>query len=534
VSANPRRWAVAALLAATLVIAAPAPAQAFNLAKPICSAGGLISGVVGKVCTVASRAPKLLGATKKLLGGHLGQALSSLTSSGAKAFGAAAAFAAATSWVLGGARAVLRETAAVISSTTRPELRSTWFSKSYWRMAAIAALLTLPFLFAAAIQALVRSDLSLLARSALGYLPLGVLAVCVAAPITQLLLSASDEMSRLVSSASGYSTASVSHLGALTIGVSALTGQAFPVFFVGLLAVAATFTLWIELLIRAAAVYVIVLMLPLFFAAMVWPARRIWVIRALEVLLALIMSKFAIVAVLSLGGAALGHTTVPSVVQMLAGTTLVMLAAFSPWALLRLLPLHELASGLEGLRHAPGQRALVADAGGQAGAMWVESLPDQLPDVVPAHDHAAEEPDGARAAREGLAPQPQPAVAGERSGAGPGGPAVADARDDIPDRMMADAVDQAPPSAEGFPVGAGSQGGAGSVAPGPGSGAEPGGAPAERLPGMPPRWQQADGDWHSVLGPEGVEGATEASGEAHPAEDPDPLPPEQDPEDGIL
>ena len=47
-------------------------------------------------------------------------------------------------------------------------------------------------------------------------------------------------------------------------------------------------------------------MLPLAFAALVWPARRIWAIRAVEVLVALILSKFVIVAVLSLGGAALG------------------------------------------------------------------------------------------------------------------------------------------------------------------------------------------------------------------------------------
>ena len=38
---------------------------------------------------------------------------------------------------------------------------------------------------------------------------------------------------------------------------------------------------------------------------------------------------------------------------MLAGATLVLLAAFSPWALLRLLPLHELTSGLDGLRSRP-------------------------------------------------------------------------------------------------------------------------------------------------------------------------------------
>ena len=58
---------------------------------------------------------------------------------------------------------------------------------------------------------------------------------------------------------------------------------------------------------REAAVYVIVLMLPLAFAALVWPARRVWAVRAVELLVALILSKFAIVAVLALGGAALGQ-----------------------------------------------------------------------------------------------------------------------------------------------------------------------------------------------------------------------------------
>src|SRR5207253_8787361 len=131
-------------------------------------------------------------------------------------------------------------------------------------------------------------------------------------------------------------------------GLTAITVSPFLVFLIGLFPIGASFALWIELLVREAAVYVIVLMLPLFFAAMVWPARRIWAIRAVELLVALILSKFAIVAVLALGGAAIGHTVVPSVTQMLAGATLVLLAAFSPWALLRLLPLHELAAGVAG------------------------------------------------------------------------------------------------------------------------------------------------------------------------------------------
>ncbi len=336
--------------------AAPPPADALNVAKPICTLAGLVSGVAGKVCSAASHAGNALKAGKKLLGGHVGGALKALTGAGtaAKALTAGAVLASLVVWVAGGARLLLDATAKVISTTTRPQLQSTWFSSTYWRMAAISALLTLPFLFAAAIQAVLRSDMTLLARSTLGYLPLGMLAVSIAAPVTTLLLAGSDELSAIVSQAAGGAGgAFLTRVGALSAGLGALSGSTFVLMFVAVLTVGATVALWIELLIRAAAVYVVVLMLPLFFAALVWPARRVWAIRAVELLVALILSKFAIVAVLSLGGAALGHTTVPSAAQMLEGATLVLLAAFSPWALLRLLPLHELTSGLDGLRSRP-------------------------------------------------------------------------------------------------------------------------------------------------------------------------------------
>ncbi|HEY2259450.1 MAG TPA: hypothetical protein VGH45_07040 [Solirubrobacteraceae bacterium] len=343
-------------MAAVLVCgAAPQPARA----NPICSVAGLINGVAGKICTAAGKGKTILAAGKKLLGGHLGGALKTLTGSTAgKAVTVTAALAGVVAWVYAGARFALRETASVISTTTKPHLGSTWFSSFYWRMAGVSALLTLPFLFAAAIQALVRSDLAMLMRSVFGYLPLGMIGVGIAAPLTTLLLAGSDELSHIVSGAAG--NADGEFLTKVSVGAGALslvTHSPFIAFFVGMLAAAATILLWCELLIRSAAVYVIVLMLPLFFAALVWPARRVWAIRAIELLVALILSKFAIVAVLALGGAAIGHDA-NSITEMLAGATLVLLAAFSPWALLRLLPLHELAAGAAGGLRGQTQGAL--------------------------------------------------------------------------------------------------------------------------------------------------------------------------------
>jgi hypothetical protein len=192
----------AAVLLSTAVLglawAAP-PAAALN----VCGALSWASGLAGKACNVVRHPDRLINGAKQLVTGHLGGAAKAVFGGGGGAVGsrltAAAGLAAIGAWVIGGASFALHETAKVLSTTTTPQLRSTWFSAAYWRMAGIAALLTLPFLFAAAVQALLRSDLALLVRATLGYLPLAMLAVSVAAPIAMLLLVASDQLSAIVS-----------------------------------------------------------------------------------------------------------------------------------------------------------------------------------------------------------------------------------------------------------------------------------------------------------------------------------------------
>ncbi|MGZ4246341.1 MAG: hypothetical protein ACXVSE_18785 [Solirubrobacteraceae bacterium] len=380
-----------ALVAATITLAlcavAPPPPAAADVGGTLCSLAGWLSGVAGKVCGVAQHAGGVIDAGKKLAGGHIGGAIGALTGGGAtKTLARAAGLAAVATAVVAGAQYALEETGKLSSSAAAPNLRAPWFSASYWRVAAVSILLTLPFLFAAAIQAMLRSDISLLARSAFGYLPLGLLAVGIAAPLTALLLAGSDEMSAIMSSASGQGATAILGRSSLVGLVAGGTGSLFVAFFVALFTVAAAVTLWLELLIREAAVYVIVLMLPLFFAAMVWPARRIWAARAVELLVALILSKFAIVAVLGLGGAALGHTLIPGIGSFLAGTTLVLLAAFSPWAMLRLLPLHELAgAAVGGLRpHGAHQMGAADNRAREATDATEDAAPEDVARTLPA------------------------------------------------------------------------------------------------------------------------------------------------------
>jgi hypothetical protein len=379
--------AIALSIAAVAQFVRPAPAAAFTPGNALCSAVGLVSGAIGKACTIVQRAGRVFSAGKKLVNGHLGGAIDALTGGSPQRAVAVAGLAAIAASVVGGASYALRATASIVSATTRPDLISMWFSASYWRMAEIAMMLTLPFLCAAVIQAILRADLGLLARTAFGSLPLAGIAIGVAVPATVLLLRASDEMAGLVAAQPGGGASLLRGAGIAT-GLSLLLGHsAFLAFLLGLLAAAMTLALWLELAVRQAAVTVIVLMLPLFFAAIVWPARRVWAVRAVELLVSLILSKFAIVAVLALGGSALGHAFPVGAAAAITGITLVMLAAFSPWALMRLLPLHELGgAAAAGLRLSGGTPMAGIGSRSEAMAELAEGHSDEEDRSDPAGD----------------------------------------------------------------------------------------------------------------------------------------------------
>jgi hypothetical protein len=270
---------------------------------------------------------------------------------------------------------------------------------------------------------------------------------------------------------------------------------------------------------RAAAVYVIVLMLPLAFAAFVWPARRVWAIRAVELLVALILSKFVIVAVLSLGGAALSQSAMHSFTGMLAGFVLLVLGAFAPWALLRLLPLAEIASGAAGSLQRDARASLGAGQRSEAwageGDRWASRTAEMRREAE--SEGAAVRGDAARSQVERLdAPKEHP------------GPPAPQADHQVPVPAASELHD---PAAEA------TQPSAPSPSPAESSTAEPIAAGA-------PGWRPEDiAGKVLTLGPEhpsprfmAPDGATEPQAPDGPrtGERPDPSPPPQAPEDGYL
>ncbi len=263
-------------------------------------------------------------------------------------------------WVASGAEWLLGQIGDVLSSTTTVDVGATWFRTHYGQMTALAGVVILPMLLASTLQAVVRQNPGQLIRTFLLQLPLALLLAVVAIQIVIMSLSATDAMSAAV--AGGTNADVTSLLTGVTSGLVAAAADptiaSFVLLLISLLIAVAAFVLWLELLIRAAAVYVAVLFLPLALATLVWPAVSHWCRRLVETLAALILSKFVIVATLSLAAGAVSSGTAGSgshgsgFSSVLAGGALLVMATFVPFAILRMIPAVEAGAvaHLDGLR----------------------------------------------------------------------------------------------------------------------------------------------------------------------------------------
>lgn len=310
-----------------------------------------------------------------------------------------------TAWVADGAQWLLGKVVSFIDQSTTPDLGADWFTQRYEFMIGLAALVLLPMLLIAAIRAVMNQDISQLLRSFFLYLPMAILGTFVAVFLTQTLLAVTDSMSEAVAKGMAGDVSQIfdsvgKGLGTKTGGV-APAAPSFAIFFGALFLILGAFFVWLELLVRSAAVTASVFFLPLILASLVWPATSRWTRRLVETLVALILSKFVIVAVISLATAALSDPGGGGFGSVMGAAALMLMAAFSPMALLKLMPLAEGAamSHLEGVGRKPIQTMRTRGSANQAASIMRSKL-------------------GSRA------PSSQLAIAGA-SGAGPAGDAVA-------------------------------------------------------------------------------------------------------------
>ncbi len=337
--------------------------------------------------------------------------------------GLTAVFAAAGQWVASGAVWLLGQVGGAMSASTTIDLSSGWFRAHQSVMVAISAALVLPMVLCAALQALYRQSASMLIRTFLVQLPLALLLTGVAVELVQMALAITDALSAEVLTSAGVdSTHILAPVSAFLVGTGTVENQvpAFVVFVGGLLVALAALGLWLELVVRAAAVSVAVLFLPLALAAMVWPAVSHWCRRLTDTLVALILSKLVIATVLSLaigalaGGLGVGATGGDGggFAAVVTGIALLVIATLSPFTLLRLIPALEAGA----VSHLESRRNRVSSIG--SAPLNAGRFVDDIAQIVKRSDSA-----GGSAAT---------ALAGGAAAAAGGGPAVGSTSASLP------------------------------------------------------------------------------------------------------
>ncbi|MDQ3876985.1 MAG: AAA family ATPase, partial [Actinomycetota bacterium] len=247
-----------------------------------------------------------------------------------------------TSWVSNGAQWLLSRVVSFLDQSTSPTLGASWFADRYHFMVGLAALVLLPLLLIATIRAIVNQDSGQLVRSYFVHLPVAILTTFVAVFFTRSFLSLTDAMSSTVAHGIAGNVSQIFDEVKRGLGGAATTGApSFAIFFGALFIIIGSFFVWLELLVRSAAVTVSVFFLPLVLTGLVWPATARWTRRLVETLVALILSKFVIVAVISLATAALADPGCGGFGAVMGGAALMLMAAFSPMALLKLMPIAE-------------------------------------------------------------------------------------------------------------------------------------------------------------------------------------------------
>lgn len=283
-----------------------------------------------------------------------------VTGAGASVAGAAAkaVFSELSSWVATGATALVQQVLDQIvpGKGTAPIKPASWMSVMSGEehfMLILMEFVIVPMLLVATVGAIARADLARLGRTWLVALPVAIVSALAGATVTHEAMTLVDALSTGVLKLIDVRQTVYSSIKAIIVLNSLPGGGQVAVLFVAVLAILACLLLWIELMIRNAAIYIALLFMPVALAGLVWPSTTRMAKRMVEMLVALVLSKFVIAAVLTLGANLL--TTASGLNAGLTGAAVLLLAGFAPFTLLRMVPIIEAQAigHMEGLSHRP-------------------------------------------------------------------------------------------------------------------------------------------------------------------------------------
>jgi type IV secretion system protein TrbL len=300
-------------------------------------------------------------------------------------------FSSADHWVAKGATWMLGAAWKMLAETTSPAISGPGFDSEIRVMAVIGASVALPLLLLGVIQAVVRQDGGGLLRTLIVRLPMALLFTGLAVQLVSLGLAWTDQASdALLATGSNATQHLFFVLQVDMVGIGATGIGEFAGALVLVVSCLVAFTLWVELAVRSAGVAAATLFLPLSLAGLVWPVTAHWARRLGETLAGLILMKLVMAAVLALAAGAIAGDDA-GISGAVEGLALLLIAAFAPFAVMRLLPMIETgaATSLEGV----SRRAITRPVGGAAWSIGeaAGALPEKGRSTVTAmKDHLAQ------------------------------------------------------------------------------------------------------------------------------------------------
>jgi hypothetical protein len=389
-----------------------------------------------------------------------------------------------------GANWFLERLEELVTAPTRPDLSVGWWVEKYNLMLALAAVVAAATLILALIDDAAKGSSEGLARAVLADVPVAGLVGGVGPLVIQYLVDLADWLNgRLLQDLGADSAKTLSSSAEWFAAFSSTTGSpatpAVAALIAALITILAAFVIFLELMLRANAIYLIAALIPVLYAVRIWPAAKTVVRRTTEVLVAVVFVQPVVGLAVAMGAAAsarldgVGDSSFQEFGAAIAGATMLLLAALSPWAFIALLPALESA-----ISHGRGQRDAVR--GGLRTGLQTAYTGTYLgrlanAGVTGSSRNGAGGAGGATAATGwGV-----PVAAAAAQGAAQAGQAVATRQAQI---GGAGAGQPAPPAAPApqAPPAAGAGGGRpGSSTPGPAGPRGPAGPPGEGRPGPP-------------------------------------------------
>ncbi len=237
--------------------------------------------------------------------------------------------------------------------------------------------LVVALVFLSVLRSLTAGEPGAIVRAALVDVPTTILMTVMSVSVAWVLTRVVDKASLAVI---GDVAPTLGELSSSLIKVDVLTRAGLLGGLFGILYVIGAILVWIQLLVRAALIYVLLVLAPLGLATRAHPGTRQIARRTIELGVALIVSKFAVAVAFAVGAAAIGtdgaepgdHAA--ELGQMLQGSTVVLLAAFMPWLIWKVFPLVEAAGAWAGVERSPIKAAMGAVSMGMAVGFGISRL----------------------------------------------------------------------------------------------------------------------------------------------------------------